>query len=245
MISEKLPEWVEWENVSDAVGKKHRADFDSFIQALEELGYGGFWTILNANHVGAPHVRPRVWLVGRLGWHSGFREALHNLPLNKTSWPTPRVGGRGTYVFKRKAGKKIRTRDDLETTLFIQHIIETTGKSREEVENMPPNEARAILGDLKMNADWMENLQGFPIGHTNPNCKKPRIPVDSKGNYIFPSQRGEPQRASEPPRLIPLRNRSKEAKLNSERARGIGDSWSPIQAAQAYKFLYSLFSTHA
>lgn len=74
------PQWVVWENVPGvlsswtAVGEKDEDggweetnDFSTFIAALEQLGYGCAWRILDAQYFGVPQRRRRVFVVGYLG----------------------------------------------------------------------------------------------------------------------------------------------------------------------------------
>lgn len=74
------PQWVVWENVPGvisswtAVGEKDEDggweetnDFSTFIAALEQLGYGCAWRILDAQYFGVPQRRRRVFVVGHLG----------------------------------------------------------------------------------------------------------------------------------------------------------------------------------
>lgn len=63
-IVEKLkPKYVIWENVKNLLSKKHRHNFDAYIQAMNELGYASKYQVLNAKDYGIPQNRERVFTV--------------------------------------------------------------------------------------------------------------------------------------------------------------------------------------
>ena len=45
-VSEK-PKYLLLENVKNLVGKKHKADFDRWLDKLEELGYNNYWQVVD------------------------------------------------------------------------------------------------------------------------------------------------------------------------------------------------------
>ena len=57
----ELPKYLMLENVKNLVGKKFKAQFEEWLQALDELGYNNYWKILNAKHYGIPQNRERVF----------------------------------------------------------------------------------------------------------------------------------------------------------------------------------------
>lgn len=63
-IVEKLrPKYVIWENVRNLLSKKHRHNFDAYLEAMEGLGYRSQYQILNAKDYGVPQNRERVFTV--------------------------------------------------------------------------------------------------------------------------------------------------------------------------------------
>ena len=63
-IVEKLkPKYVIWENVKNLLSKKHRHNFDAYIEAMEKLGYHSQYQVLNAKDFGVPQNRERVFTV--------------------------------------------------------------------------------------------------------------------------------------------------------------------------------------
>lgn len=67
-IVDKLkPKYVIWENVKNVLSKKHRHNFDAYLEALEKMGYTNYYQVLNAKDYGIPQNRERVFVVSILG----------------------------------------------------------------------------------------------------------------------------------------------------------------------------------
>ena len=63
-IVEKLkPKYVIWENVKNLLSKKHRHNFDAYLETMEQLGYKNYYQVLNAKDYGIPQNRERVFTV--------------------------------------------------------------------------------------------------------------------------------------------------------------------------------------
>ena len=67
-----LPKYLLLENVKNLVGKKFKADFDSWLSFLSSLGYTNYWKVLNAKDYGIPQHRERVFCVSIRGEHTAF-----------------------------------------------------------------------------------------------------------------------------------------------------------------------------
>ena len=67
-----LPKYLLLENVKNLVGKKFKADFDSWLSFLSSLGYTNYWQVLNAKDYGIPQHRERVFCVSIRGEHTAF-----------------------------------------------------------------------------------------------------------------------------------------------------------------------------
>lgn len=67
-IVEKLkPKYVVWENVKNLLSKKHKHNFDAYLETMEKLGYKNYYQVLNAKDYGIPQNRERVFTVSVLG----------------------------------------------------------------------------------------------------------------------------------------------------------------------------------
>lgn len=63
-IVEKLkPKYVIWENVKNLLSKKHRHNFDAYLETMEQLGYTSYYQVLNAKDYGIPQNRERVFTI--------------------------------------------------------------------------------------------------------------------------------------------------------------------------------------
>jgi len=81
-IVEKLkPKYVIWENVKNLLSKKHRHNFDAYLEAMERLGYKNYYQVLNAKDYGIPQNRERVFTVSILD--GGTFKFPETIPLEK------------------------------------------------------------------------------------------------------------------------------------------------------------------
>ena len=63
-IIEKLkPKYVIWENVKNLLSKKHRHNFDAYLETMEQLGYKNYYQVLNAKDYGIPQNRERIFTI--------------------------------------------------------------------------------------------------------------------------------------------------------------------------------------
>lgn len=63
-IVEKVkPKYVVWENVKNVISKKHKHNFDNYIERMDTLGYTSYYQVLNAKDYGIPQNRQRVFTI--------------------------------------------------------------------------------------------------------------------------------------------------------------------------------------
>ena len=72
IIEMKRPKYLMMENVKNLVGKKHKPDFDRWLQVLDQLGYNNHWRVINAKNCGVPQNRERVFCVSVLKEYDDF-----------------------------------------------------------------------------------------------------------------------------------------------------------------------------
>ena len=72
VIAAKKPKYLLMENVKNLVGKKHKPNFDKWLDWLESQGYTNYWQVLNAKDYGVPQNRERVFCVSILGNHEPY-----------------------------------------------------------------------------------------------------------------------------------------------------------------------------
>ena len=57
------PKYVIWENVKNVLSKKHRHNFDKYLDEMDRLGYNNFYQVLNAKNYGVPQNRERIFVI--------------------------------------------------------------------------------------------------------------------------------------------------------------------------------------
>ena len=58
-LDNELPQYLIMENVKNLVGKKFKADFDSWLNWLSRMGYRNYYQVMNAKNYGIPQKRER------------------------------------------------------------------------------------------------------------------------------------------------------------------------------------------
>jgi DNA (cytosine-5)-methyltransferase 1 len=57
------PKFVLWENVSTVLSKKHKHNFDEYVEELREIGYESYYKVMNAKKYGCPQNRDRIFVL--------------------------------------------------------------------------------------------------------------------------------------------------------------------------------------
>ena len=63
IVKKLKPKYVIWENVKNLLSKKHRHNFDAYLEIMESLGYVNYYQVLNAKDYGIPQNRERVFTI--------------------------------------------------------------------------------------------------------------------------------------------------------------------------------------
>lgn len=63
IVGKLRPKYVVWENVKNLLSKKHKHNFDAYIETMNILGYNSYYKVLNAKDYGIPQNRERVFTV--------------------------------------------------------------------------------------------------------------------------------------------------------------------------------------
>lgn len=61
IIRHTNPKFAIFENVKNLTGKRFKAEFETVLNTLDELGYNTYWKVLNAKDYGIPQNRERVF----------------------------------------------------------------------------------------------------------------------------------------------------------------------------------------
>lgn len=103
IVKHVKPKVVLWENVKNLLGKKHRHNFDSYIQIMDEAGYNNYWQVLNAKDYGIPQNRERVFIVS-------IRKDIDN----------------GSFEFPKPFELELRLKDMLEDEVDEKYYLKDT-----------------------------------------------------------------------------------------------------------------------
>lgn len=95
-----LPKYVIWENVKNLLSKKHKHNFDSYIEIMDKLGYNSYYQVLNAKDYGIPQNRERVYTIS-------IRKDID----------------KGDLVFPEKEELKLRLKDILEDEVDEKYYL--------------------------------------------------------------------------------------------------------------------------
>ena len=63
IVKKIKPKYVIWENVKNLISKKHKHNFDAYIEKMDMLGYNSYYQVLNAKDYGIPQNRERVFTI--------------------------------------------------------------------------------------------------------------------------------------------------------------------------------------
>lgn len=63
IINANKPKYVIWENVKNVLSKKHKHNFDEYINRMNELDYTSYYQVLNAKDYEIPQSRERVFTI--------------------------------------------------------------------------------------------------------------------------------------------------------------------------------------
>jgi DNA (cytosine-5)-methyltransferase 1 len=87
------PRWIVWENVPGVLSSNGGRDFGSILGALEDLGYGLAYRVLDAQYFGVAQRRRRVFVVGHLGdWRPAAAVLFESESLRRDTAPSREAG---------------------------------------------------------------------------------------------------------------------------------------------------------
>lgn len=132
VIETVRPKYLLMENVKNLVGKKHKPNFDKWLDHLENLGYKNYWKVLNSKDYGVGQSRERLFCVSILGGDTfAFPDkidqpctlACHiDHPIEDSEYLVPREILQSYYDKKGAFGKRfsIKEPDDFACTLVAK-----------------------------------------------------------------------------------------------------------------------------
>ena len=89
IVSECLPRYAIFENVTGLISGDGGRWFARFLYDLAEIGYDAEWHCISASYIGAPHHRDRVWIIAYPKHHGSSR-----IPTNADNEQRERCGSK-------------------------------------------------------------------------------------------------------------------------------------------------------
>ena len=89
------PRWLLWENVPGVLSTNDGEDFRCFLAALDDLGFGLAWAVLDSQWFGVAQRRRRVFVVGHSGSWEPAAQVLFERSCLQRNPPARRKAGQG------------------------------------------------------------------------------------------------------------------------------------------------------
>lgn len=144
IVGQIRPKYILWENVKNVLSKKHKHNFDNYINTLNTLGYNSYYQVLNAKDYGIPQNRERVYAIS-------IRKDID----------------KGTFEFPEKEELKLRLKDMLEDEVdrkyylskkMKDYVLSTGTKNFYKKTEINPEIAKTLLASMtKMHRAGIDN----------------------------------------------------------------------------------------
>lgn len=172
IVGKLRPKYVVWENVKNLLSKKHKHNFDAYIETMNILGYNSYYQVLNAKDYGIPQNRERVFTIS-------IRKDIDKY----------------TFTFPEKEPLKLRLKDMLEEQVDEKYYLSdkttntllkynkgyepigisptlTTELAHSTGKNLYPKLAREIYAAENPKCVQVGNLQGGKWDKINESCRR-------------------------------------------------------------------------
>lgn len=148
IVGKIRPKYVLWENVKNLLSKKHKHNFDTYIETMNTLGYNSYYKVLNAKDYSIPQNRERVYTIS-------IRKDID----------------KGNFKFPEKEELKLRLKDILENEVDEKYYLKES--SIKNLQRSFGSKAKEVKQDGICN-----NLQAamgtgggnVPVIKTDPKC---------------------------------------------------------------------------
>lgn len=131
-IIEKIkPKYVVWENVKNLLSKKHKHNFDAYLETMSMLGYNNYYKVLNAKDYGIPQNRERIFTIS-------IRKDIDS----------------NSFKFPEKQELTLKLKDMLDDVVDDKYYLNNDIVSH----YTPVNENGNVIGKLNMNK-WQDNMK--------------------------------------------------------------------------------------
>lgn len=136
IVGKIRPKYVLWENVKNLLSKKHKHNFDSYIETMNTLGYNSYYQVLNAKDYGVPQNRERVYTIS-------IRKDID----------------KGNFKFPEKEELKLRLKDILEDKVDEKYYLSDEQVNKIQTSNFMQEKKRIQekeYSDTILARDWKD-----------------------------------------------------------------------------------------
>lgn len=155
-IVDKLkPKYVIWENVKNLLSKKHRHNFDAYLETMEQLGYTNYYQVLNAKDYGIPQNRERVFTIS-------IRKDID----------------KGPFIFPEKQELKLKLKDMLEDEVDEKYNVKKTLNIKETKKYIQWSNSGKMQNSQAERAYYINNECMCTIPSGNGNGDKTQILIN-------------------------------------------------------------------
>lgn len=145
IVKKLKPKYVIWENVKNLISKKHRHNFEEYLNQMFLLGYNSYYQVLNSKDYGIPQNRERIFTISIL---KEFDEG---------------------YKFPPKQELTLKLKDMLETKVDEKYYINKNGIEYKSFNEITCDEFIRIKNNTKKG--YLEAYEGDGI-YTNTSNKR-------------------------------------------------------------------------
>lgn len=149
IVNKLKPKYVIWENVKNLLSKKHKHNFDKYVDIMLEGGYNSYYQVLNAKDYGIPQNRERVFTIS-------IRQDIDT-----------------GYTFPEKQELKLKLKDMLENNVDEKYYLSDKaiqGRLTTNYEKYKLEEN--IVNNKEIHPTILARFEGAPTLYINNNTKK-------------------------------------------------------------------------
>lgn len=173
IVRKLQPKYVIWENVKNLLSKKHRHNFDAYLESMEKLGYKNYYKVLNAADYGVPQHRERVFTIS-------IREERER----EYTWPEP-------FALEKRLGDMLESNVDEKyyiSTAMMNYFMGVNQKP-----SKFPRKERFLSNINRKNQDVANSITTAPGQRPTDNFVKEPFCVASRGRGENYEQHLEPR----------------------------------------------------
>lgn len=203
IVAKLRPKYVVWENVKNLLSKKHKHNFDAYIETMNILGYNSYYQVLNAKDYGIPQNRERVFTISIKkdvlvydDYNSNIRKDQDTIgtlttncgsSANRNGWKI--IETNQSFQFPEKEPLKLRLKDMLEKQVDEKYYLSDkmiagfTKHNENHIEKgtgfiWKPKNENDIASTLRANASLCPTDNTINVGEVTPNSQAGQVYSD-------------------------------------------------------------------